>query len=123
MFCFKASETTGSFPTESSTIKGVVESLFRVLARGEQIEPPYTAEAGLHGVKGRNLVNNGSVIGNARVFEDSFELRDVLHSTDLTTQDKFLREFFELMHGQTGYSRPPKLYGFPPDRVATPRGR
>jgi hypothetical protein len=86
---------------------------FEFLQEVSKIEPPYTVEAGLHGVKGRNLVNNGSVIGNARVFEDSFELRDVLHSTDLTTQDKFLLEFFELMHGQTGYSRPPKLYGFP----------
>jgi hypothetical protein len=88
-----------------------------------KIEPPYTVEAGLHGVKGRTLVNSGSTIGNARVFEDSFELRRVLHSTDLTTQDKFLLEFFELIHGQTGYPRPPGLYGFPPDRIGTRRGR
>jgi hypothetical protein len=81
-----------------------------------KIGPPYTIEAGLHDVKGRKLVNTGSVIGNAKIFEDSFHLRRVLHSTDLGTQDKFLLEFFEMMHGQTGHPRPTGLYGFPPKR-------
>jgi hypothetical protein len=83
-----------------------------------EIKPPYTVEAGLHGVKGKNLVISGAPLRNAKIFEDRFELRRVLHSTDRATQDKFLLEFFEQMHDQTGHPRPQKLYGFPPDRTA-----
>jgi hypothetical protein len=94
---------------------------FEFLRDVSKIEPPYTVEAGLHGVRGRSLVNTGMVMTNtsvrqAKVFEDHFEIRRVLHKTDLATQDKFLLEFFELMHGQTGHPRPANLYGFPPDR-------
>jgi hypothetical protein len=99
--------------------KNIAESLnlyFEFLREVSKIEPPYTVEAGLHGARGRNLVNTGSTVGNARVFEDCFQLRHILHSTDLTNQDTFLLEFFELMHGQTGYPRPLKLYEFPPNR-------
>jgi hypothetical protein len=102
-----------------SVEKITAESLnfyFEFLGDVSKIEPPYTVEAGMHGVKGRNVVNSGSIVGNTKVYEDSFELRHVLHSTDLANQDKFLLEFFELIHGQTGYRRPPKLYGFPPNR-------
>jgi hypothetical protein len=80
-----------------------------------KIPPPYMVEAGLHGVKGRILVNDGSVLRNAKVYED-FELRRMLHSIDKPTQVRFLVDFFEMMHGQTGHPRPHKLYGFPPDR-------
>jgi hypothetical protein len=70
---------------------------FEFMRDDSRIDPPYLVEAGLRGVKGRILVNTGSVIRNAKVFEDSFELRRVLHSADLATQDKFLLEYFELM--------------------------
>jgi hypothetical protein len=99
--------------------RNIIESLnlyFEFLRDASGAEPPYTVEAGLHGVKARNLVNAGSTVGNAKIFEDSFELRRVLRDSDRATQDKFLLEFFELMHGQTGHPRPHKLYGFPPDR-------
>jgi hypothetical protein len=92
---------------------------FEFLRDVSKIAPPYVVEAGMCGVKGRLLVNSGTTLGSAgKVFEDSFELRRVLHNTDLATQDKFLLEFFELMHNQTGHPRPHKLYGFPPDRAA-----
>ena len=110
-----------SYGVEHNTAE-LLNLYFEFFREVSKIEPPYTVEAGLHGVKGRTLVNNGSPIGNAKVFEDSFELRRIFHSTDLATQDKFLMEFFELMHGQTGYPRPPGLYGFPPDRVTFRRG-
>jgi hypothetical protein len=59
---------------------------FEFLRDVSKIVPPYTVEAGLHGVKGRNLVNTGAVIRNAKVFEDNFWLRRVLHSADLAAR-------------------------------------
>jgi hypothetical protein len=82
-----------------------------------KIDPPYIVEGGFQGVKGRIVVNNGAVLNpTGTVFEDNFGIRRVLSNASLATQDKFLLELFELMHGQTGHPRQQKLYGFPPDR-------
>jgi hypothetical protein len=98
----------------------IIESLnlyFEFLRDVSKIGPPYTVEVGLHGVKGHLLIISGATFSSAgKGFENSFELRRVLHNTELKTQDKFLLEFFEMMYDQTGHPRPHKLYGFPPDR-------
>jgi hypothetical protein len=98
----------------------IIESLnlyFEFMRDVSKIEPPYTVEVGLHGVRGHLLIVSRTTLSSAgKVFENSFELRRVLHNTELKIQDKCLLQFFEMMHDQTGHPRPHKLYGFPPDR-------
>jgi len=97
----------------------LIESLglyFDFVRDVSRIEPPFTIEAGLHRVRGRLLVITGATLGaSGKIFDDSFELRRVIRGVDQNTQHRFLLEFFELMHGQTGHPRPNKLYGFPPN--------
>lgn len=80
------------------------------------IDPPFTVEAGLHGIKGLNLVHSGFQIRNAKMSEDSWTFRRVLQNTDLATQDKYLLEYYERVHDLSGHARPDRLYGFPPNR-------
>lgn len=98
------------------TIMGSLNSYLEFQRDVNKIKPPYTVEAGLYGVKGWILIHPDLTFRrDAKFHPNSFELRRVLNSADLDVQRKFLIEFFELMHKQTGYPRPQKLYGFPPD--------
>ena len=50
------------------------------------------------------------------IYQDEIVLRQVLSNLEGETIDKFLLEFFERIHEQTGYPRPSNLCGFPGPR-------
>lgn len=77
------------------------------------VQPPFTVEAGLHGVKGAILCIDGAPFRNAKFAKDAFHLRRTLADTSKSARDQFLIDFFKLMHDQTGHPRPDGLYGFP----------
>jgi hypothetical protein len=78
---------------------------------------PYTVEMGMQGVRGMILaINKVALNKNMKIADDRFEMRHTLNATDLSTREKLLLDFFNMVFDQTGRSRPEKLYGFPPDR-------
>lgn len=84
-----------------------------------QAEPPYTVEAGIVGIKNWTLAlfdpSYGAQYPGA-IYQDEIVLRQVLSNLEGETIDKFLLEFFERIHEQTGYPRPSNLFGFPGPR-------
>jgi hypothetical protein len=81
-----------------SAERTIIESLnlyFEFMREFSKVAPPYTVEVGLHGVRGRLLVIHGATIGSSgKVFEDGFELRRVLHNTDLKTLPASLTRWY-----------------------------
>jgi hypothetical protein len=82
-----------------------------------KLKPPFIVEAGIEGIKGHILTIPGGVFNrDAKFATDSIVLQRKFNEIDRATQEKFLLEFFEKLHAQTGKKRPSKLFGFPPDK-------
>jgi pyrimidine deaminase RibD-like protein len=80
------------------------------------VEPPYTVEAGIVGIKDWTLAVFDPSYGvqyPGAIYQDEIVLRQVLSDLEVETIDKFLLEFFKRVHEQTGYPRPSNLFGFP----------
>ncbi len=79
------------------------------------LSPPWQVECGLVGVLGLHLgVSPDDIRGPVR--KADVTLRRTLKSQDEGAMDKFLLEFFGLLHEAIGAPRPAGLHGFPPRR-------
>lgn len=79
---------------------------------------PVRVIAGVTGVKGRELVVSGRPIGTyGRFWTDDARYEATLPDASLKSQDAFLLRLFENIFKQTGSERPPRLFGFPPQRA------
>jgi hypothetical protein len=79
------------------------------------LSPPWQVECGLVGVLGLHLgLSPDDIRGPVR--KADVTLRRTLKSQDAGAMDKFLLEFFGLLHEAIGAPRPAALHGFPPLR-------
>jgi len=79
------------------------------------LSPPWQVECGLVGILGLHLgLSPDDIRGPVR--KADVTLRRTLMSQDGAAMDKFLLEFFGLLHEAIGAARPPALHGFPPRR-------
>ena len=75
---------------------------------------PIHVEAGLEGLKGAEMLNNGMTYGRGtpgKMHHDRIVERRLLRTYEKSGQDEFLEVFFKKVHANTGIERPPKLYG------------
>jgi hypothetical protein len=79
------------------------------------LSPPWQVECGLVGVLGLHLgLSPDDIRGPVR--KADVTLRRTLKTQDEGAMDKFLLEFFGLLHEAIGAPRPAALHGFPPGR-------
>jgi hypothetical protein len=79
------------------------------------LSPPWQVECGLVGILGLHLgLSPDDIRGPVR--KANVSLRRTLKSQDEGAMDKFLLEFFGMLHEAIGSARPVGLHGFPPRR-------
>jgi hypothetical protein len=79
------------------------------------LSPPWQVECGLVGILGLHLgLSPDDIRGPVR--KADVTLRRTLKSQEEGVMDKFLLEFFGLLHEAIGSPRPAALHGFPPRR-------
>jgi hypothetical protein len=79
------------------------------------LSPPWQVECGLVGILGMHLgLSPDDIRGPVR--KADVTLRRTLKSQDEGPMDKFLLEFFGMLHEAIGALRPAALHGFPPRR-------
>jgi hypothetical protein len=101
-------------PAVEETYRIVLPQYAKFMLEILEIAPPYTVEAGVVGLNGRDFLVHGRPHDPFSTFMDNeVKTQLVLNDTKSATMDGFLLRFFEDLFKLSGYPRRPGFFGFP----------